>query len=195
MGKSHAIWITTLAGSRPMRLETESSDQHGASWSPDGNWISYWRHHNGKWSVLKAAVGGGNIVALVTGLFWGPVAMIPETAWAPSGEWICYNGPEGLYLVSPDGERRKAVAKTVSDNIAFSTDSATIYALRRAVNGKWQLVYVDIRSGQESRVVPVEVADGATLSGLTIHPDGKRFATSVGWSRHDIWLMDGFRPR
>ena len=100
-GKSHAIWITTLAGGRPMRLETETADQHGASWSPDGNWISYWRLHNGTWSVQKAAVGEGSSVALVTGLVWGPITMIPETAWAPSGEWICYNGPEGLYVVSP----------------------------------------------------------------------------------------------
>ncbi len=195
MGKIHAIWITTLAGGRPMRLETESSDQHGASWSPDGDWISYWRLHNGAWSVLKTAVGGGSSVELVTGMFWGPIAMIPETAWAPSGKWICYNGPEGLYLVSPDGARRKTLTKTISDSIAFSKDSSTVYALRRAANGKWQLVSVDVQSAQERKIVPVDFADGATLAGLTIHPDGRRFATSVGRARHDIWLMEGFHPR
>ena len=59
--------------------------------------------------------------------------------------------------------------------------------LRDVVDGRGDL--------REERGMPVDVADGATLSGLTIHPDGKRFATSVGWSRHDIWLIDGFRSR
>jgi hypothetical protein len=33
------------------------------------------------------------------------------------------------------------------------------------------------------------------MRGFSLHPDGKRFATSVAVSHEDIWILDGFeRP-
>ena len=45
----HLIWIYPTAGGTPVRLDAETTDQHGPSWSPDGNWIAYRRLRSGSW--------------------------------------------------------------------------------------------------------------------------------------------------
>jgi hypothetical protein len=35
----------------------------------------------------------------------------------------------------------------------------------------------------------------ATVNFLSVHPDCKRIVTSVGKSRYDIWLLEGFSER
>jgi serine/threonine protein kinase len=191
--KDHTIWISTIAGSRPVRLDSETSDQHGPSWSPDGNFISYWRLQGEKWFVTKIAIGGGAAVSL-TGTNWGAIPMgLLDTAWSPSGDWICYNGGDRLHLISADGMRRKALPEFVSQDFSFSKDGATVYALRQTANKRWEMAIIDVESATERRAVPIDVPTGARLSGLTIHPGGKTFATSVGKSTHDIWLMEGLQ--
>ncbi len=57
-GAEHTIQIYAVAGGAPLRLDRESTDQHGASWSPDGNWLAYRRLMNDRWELVKTPLGG-----------------------------------------------------------------------------------------------------------------------------------------
>src|SRR5262245_11149301 len=46
-GSDHLIWIYPMAGGPPVRLDSDTTDQHGPSWSSDGNWIAYRRLRRG----------------------------------------------------------------------------------------------------------------------------------------------------
>ena len=48
----------------PVRLDSESTDQHGPSWSPDGNWIAYRRLLKGHGKSSRHQLGGGPVVRL-----------------------------------------------------------------------------------------------------------------------------------
>jgi hypothetical protein len=128
-------------------------------------------------SLEEAAQGGG------------------DTAWSPSGEWICHQIGASLHLVSADGTRHVAVATPLPVAFGFSRDSATLYALRRNAARKWELASFAIPGGQEKKAIPLDLPVSAFVKGFSAHPDGKSFITAVGKERFDIWLLDGFSPR
>lgn len=82
-----------MAGGSPVGLDQASTDQHGPSWSPDGNWIAYRRLLNGTWSIVKAPLGGGAIVRLEEATPGGGT-----TDWSPTGAWIAHSRPDGMQL-------------------------------------------------------------------------------------------------
>ena len=182
-GRRHAIWISPLAGGRSVSVDRESYDQHGPAWSPDGNWIAYQRLHAAKWEVVKTPLGGGASVRLAdTGAPGGG-----STAWSRSGEWVAYLGANGLELVAADGSSHRVLAKWRPAAFAFSNDSRQLYALRRA--DEWELVTVDIPAGTE-RAIAVRLPATATVTGFSVHPDGRSFVTSLGTRKYDIWVRE-----
>jgi hypothetical protein len=60
---------------------------------------------------------------------------------------------------------------------------------RRVQTGTWELSTVDIQTGTE-RVTPVNLPPAATVTGFSLHPDGRSFVTSVGVSKYDIWVLE-----
>jgi hypothetical protein len=50
----------------------------------------------------------------------------------------------------------------------------------------------DVLSAQERNVIDLNLPPSATLSGFSLHPDGKSFATGIANARHDIWVLNGF---
>jgi hypothetical protein len=66
--------------------------------------------------------------------------------------------------------------------------------LRRSETRRWQLAAFDVATGVERPARELAVPADASLSGLTRHPGGKRLLATLGTSRQDIWLMEGF-PR
>jgi hypothetical protein len=173
-------------------LDPESTDHHGASWSPDGNWIAYRRLKAGKWELAKAPLGGGDPVSLGETISGGT----SNTDWSPDGKWICHPRANGLYLVSADGKTQKML-NTTATSYGFSRDSAIVYVVRRRKTTlEWELVEITVPGWQEKRVTLLDLPAAAEVSGFSLHPDGKSFATSVGVTRHDIWLLEGFpQPR
>jgi serine/threonine protein kinase len=191
LSASHWIWISSVGGGRPVPLETESTDQHSPSWSPDGNRIAYRRLREGKFELAVIPVGGGKPVSLgETGS--GGHQRGGTTDWSPAGDWICHLSPRGLELVSPEGSRRRLLTRSTPLMFAFSSDGRTLFILGRAPDGRWQLAPLDVATGAEGRPRILEVPIDATLSELTRHPDGKRFLATLGTRRQDIWLMTGF---
>ena len=189
IGTKHTVWVASVADGRGVPLDQESPDQHSPAWSPDGNWVAYQRLQDGKWELVKVALGGGKPVRLADATPGGG----DITAWSPSGEWIAHVVGETLRLTSADGQTQKTLSGSPPAAFGFSLDAASLYAVRHATNGTWVLVAFDVRSGQERRVADLHLPPRATLSGFSLHPNGKSFATGVGIARHDIWLLEGFK--
>ena len=189
----HGIWISSITGGRAMPLDTESADQHCASWSPDGNRVVYRRLQGGKWELTVIPVGGGNPVSLgetrAGGASGGGV-----TDWSPTGEWVCHHSLKGPELVSPDGKRRRLLGPSISLWFCFSTDGKLLYTLRRSEARRWQLAAIDVATGVERQARELTAPASAGLSGLGRHPDGKSLVATLGTPRQDIWLMEGFAP-
>jgi hypothetical protein len=190
----HWIWISSVTGGRPAPLDTESTDQHAASWSPDGKRIAYRRLHEGKFELATIALGGGTPQRLgETGS--GGHMRGGVTDWSPTGEWICHDSPAGLELVSPDGKRRRLLSRTPFPMFVFSSDGRAVLLLRRSARRRWELAALSVADGAERSVMELPAPAGVTLSDMTRHPDGKRLLITIATPRQDIWLMEGFeRP-
>jgi len=115
-----------------------------------------------------------------------------HTAWSPAGDWIAHVQAGVLRLTSTVGLTQKIFKGAPPAVFGFSLDGSSLYAVRRTSNGRWVLVAFDVRSEQERAVTDLNLPPKATLSGFSLHPNGKSFATGIGIARHDIWLLEGF---
>ena len=187
-GEHHVTAIVNVAGGRPVIPDPQSSDQHGISWSPDGNWIAYRRLNGARWELVKRPVGGGDAVLLEEAAEGGS-----KTEWSSTGEWICHQVGMALHLVAADGSRH-VVIDTRVDTFGFSRDGASLYAIRRNSARRWELAAFAVPGGRPKGIVPLDVPVSATVAGFSASPDGKTFITSVGQSLFDIWFLEGFAP-
>lgn len=188
-GARHAILVANLAGGRPVPIDQEAGDQHGPAWSPDGNWVAYARYLGGKWEIAKApSGGGGQPLRIIDGGDPGTVI-----DWSPNGETMVYGDPAGLHLVSPDGTSPRTLRKVRPLVWGLSKDGSNIYLLRRPPGSGWELAAINIANGEETKLGDLDLPAQAGVRGFSLHPDGKRFATSVNISKRDIWILEGFQ--
>jgi Tol biopolymer transport system component len=189
-GAEHLLWIYPIAGGTPVRLDSETTDQHGASWSPDGNWIAYRRMKNGRWELVKAPLGGGEVVRLDDTSLGDP-----STDWSPSGNWIAYLRPDGVvHLISPDGSSRRALTGLRTASFRFSADGDRLLAVRHEPGRAWELSTWDVATAREVRTVPLPLAASAIVRGMTLSADGSRIVLGAGTPTSDIWILEDFEP-
>jgi len=186
---THAIWVALAADGRGVRLDPDSPDQHSPSWSPDGKWIAYQRLSGTRWELVKVPSGGGTPVRVGEGVAGGG----DHTAWSPAGEWIAHVLRGSLVLTAADGRTEKTLRGAPPSAFGYSRDGSLLYLVRRSDNRRWEIATVDMRTLAERSTVALSVPPSATLSGFSLHPDGRSFATGIGMARHDIWVIDGFK--
>jgi hypothetical protein len=116
--------------------------------------------------------------------------------WSPAGDWIAYPAADGIDLISPDGKFTRNLSSRKFLAYGFSKDGAQFYGVFQNTSGngsQWQLYSVNVKSGAEKFLAPVDLpASVDRIAGFSIHPDGKRFLTSVAKFPFDIWLLEGF---
>lgn len=186
-GVNHVIWVVPTAGGTPVRIDTKSTDHHGPSWSPDGNWIAYRRLVDGAWSIVKTPVGGGEAVRLDEASPGGGT-----TEWSPDGQWIAHERPDGMHLVSAAGGTVRVLAGRRSNAFRFSRDATRLFMVRRGDRRQWELAIFDVAAGKEIRVVPLPAAPTVDLQMLATTPDDSRLIVSAITNRADIWLLEEF---
>jgi Tol biopolymer transport system component len=187
------LWIAGVAGSAPVRITTEDSTEWAPTWSPDGQWIAYFRRAQGRSTLAKVKVGASQPpVDLVEGL-----SALPE--WSPTGEWIAcaVTSKPGITLVSPDGKNTRFLPG-VSAPHAWSRDGKTIYQVRGTNN--CSLVAIDIATGKDRIIRELGDLRPASYLGpglrITLAPDGKSLAWAVNRARSELWILEGLRiPR
>lgn len=184
IGRKHMIWICPSQGGTPVALDADSIDQHGASWSPDGNWVAYLRFSEGQWDVVKAPVGGGSPVVLAKSVGYGS-----KTAWSPDGKWIAFLAGLNLSVISGDGAVRVLRQGAGVPGFDFSRDSSRLYSIERLEDKTWTMVTFETATGKEHSRFRIPVNPEKPLAGFNLHPDGKSFLTSVGDNESDIWIV------
>ena len=185
----HLIWIYPTAGGARTRLDPATTDQHGASWSPDGNWVAFRRLRGGSWEIVKAPLGGGPAIRLDDAAPGGA-----QTDWSPDGRWIAHWRPGGMRLVSSDGGTRRVLHGLDPRVFRFARDGSRLFAVRRGAAGRWELTIWDVAAGRELRTVPLSLAASADIQGMTLSADESRIVLGAGTATSDIWLLEQFAP-
>jgi Tol biopolymer transport system component len=190
--------VANASGGRPIVL-TENVLENAHAWSPDGQWVVFLRHENGKEQVVKMKPdAGAPPQVLASGSpAAGDYSMIQ---WSPAGDWIAYPSADGTSMVSPDGKTVRILPVRHLLAFAFSNDGAQVYGVIRNTAGQgalWQLHSIDVKSGADRLLAPLDFpASTANIAGFSLHPDGKRFLTSIAKWPYDIWMLEGFdQPR
>jgi hypothetical protein len=181
------------------RLEKEARANIGASisftWSPDSQWIAFERSEGGKTHLVKMKpVAGATAIPLTSAAPDGDISS--EIQWSPKGDWIAYPSAEGISMVSPDGGTVRKLTERKLMVFAFSRDGSQVYGVFCNTTGEgaeWQLYTIDVKTGAEKMLAPIDLpASADTMVGFSLHPDGKRFLTSIGKWPWDIWMLEGW---
>jgi Tol biopolymer transport system component len=186
--------IANASGRRPIVL-TENVAENAHAWSPDGQWVVFLRREGGKEQVVKIKpVAGATPIVLATG---SPAADdYSMIQWSPAGDWIAYRSADGTSMISPDGKTPRILTARNLLAFAFSKDGAQVYGVIRNTAGQgalWQLHSIDVKSGADRLLAPLDFpAYTANIAGFSLHPDGKRFLTSIAKWPYDIWMLEGF---
>lgn len=139
-GQGCHIYIKQIGVEPPFRLTSETANDIGPAWSPDGRFIAFVRMVGSKREALVLIPQRGGperqleVWDLSNELF--PLNL-PRLAWSPDSEWLAYPYFEGdqhrwaLFLISPEtGEKRRLTAPpqgvTGDTAPAFSPDGHTL---------------------------------------------------------------------
>jgi Tol biopolymer transport system component len=162
------------------------------SWSPDGQWIAGVQQVGNQLKVVKVKpVAGATPVALAAANF--DTTTLGGAEWSSAGSWILYQSAKGMALVSPDGTVNRELNPHRFRAYAFSKDGQQVFGIFRNSTGAgadWQLYSVDVATGAEKMLTPLDLpASTDAIGGFSLHPDGKRFLTSIGKFPYDIWML------
>jgi Tol biopolymer transport system component/DNA-binding winged helix-turn-helix (wHTH) protein len=177
--QSPASLVRTLT-----RLTFDDGLQIGASWSPDGRYISYSSDRGGKFDIWVQQVSGSNPVQITKGpgQHWQP-------DWSPDGNYIAYRSEEGdggIYVIPALGgaglERKIAPLgyypkwSPDSSQVLFQTHFSSIDSCNR--------FFVAQFYDSPPREVMAEALAQNQLCAASAawYPDGKRITAWVGTS-------------
>jgi serine/threonine protein kinase len=166
------------------------------AWSPDGQWIVFFTMEGGRQRLFKVRPVAGSIPE--------PLNVAPALSlyefiqWSPRGDAILYSDGHGLSTVSPDGQTVHKVTHLNLSGYGFSRDGAQVFGGFHNTAGKgteWELFSVNVQTGAEKMLASLDLpASTQSLYGFSLHPDGKRFLTTVLQKPFDIWMIEGFQP-
>ena len=194
-GQQLLISNSSGSGATPLERATGGISATGVSWSPDGQWIAY--GHGPGVRIAKIRPGSSDpptdLTETMTAPLWGVYSYVK---WSPTGDWILYPTQDGLSLVSPDGKTNRKLTERRLLIGGFSKDGSQVFGVYRNTTGdgaQWQLYSVDVKTGADKFLAALDLpAATDALVGFSLHPDGKRFLTSIAKWPYDIWMLEGF---
>jgi hypothetical protein len=190
---SRQIWVSNVSGTRPFPIDASADGSTAPCWSPDGEWIAYIRTKGGKTQLAKVRPSHG---ASPIVLHDAAPARSSQTHWSPAGDWILYPSADGLSLASPDGKTGRTLTRRKFTIYGFSKSGEQLIGVFQNTAtdaAEWEMFSVDLKTGAEKRLAPLNLPPNVgDLAGFSLHPDGKRFATSIARWPYDIWMLEGF---
>ena len=184
-GKEHQIMVSNISGGPAVKIPGPTSyHQHNGAWSPDGNRIAYSTGAPAN-LLINVSLGGGGTVLEMPSI---ATNVTNPTQW--SKDWILSTGTDSLQLISHDGKSKRDLPGRFGV-YGFSKDETKVYALRRTGKER-KIVSIDVNTREERHVTDVDLPANVTLNDFSLHPDGKRFATTVRTPHHDILLIENF---
>jgi Tol biopolymer transport system component len=190
------IWVSLVDGGAPAPLIAGAGQgiQSGPTWSPDGQWIAFAQWMDGQWQLAKVRVGSGEAPIVLRRD--GVANAAPR--WSPgSPEWITWETPSGLLLVSPDGKRERALSKEQWLVHTWSQDGSGLLAIKQTDDLRLNLIAFSLRSGNEEVLADIgpSFAFNNPVKGLTVTGGGRSVATALVRPRGDLWLGEGIKFR
>jgi Tol biopolymer transport system component len=195
------IWVSLTASGAPSPLLPAAYEgyQSAPTWSPDGSWIAFTDWTERQWKLAKVRVGGGE----------GPTVLrtdgLPNASphWSPRNDFITWETPRGLLLVSPDGKPDRLLTGESLIAHTWSRDGSEIFGLKYGDDQRVKLVSFDPRQidapGRELADLGPAIPVNNQVRGLTVAPGARTIATSMISRLHgDLYLLTGFhqaKPR
>ena len=188
------LWVTSVAGGKPVVLSGDATFQDAPTWSPDGAWVAYLARQGEGLALEKVQVGGR--AAPITLIKAGIPPFIARPQWSPDGNAILCETFDGLAIVAADGARSRVVGEPGWLAYAWDTDGRRIYGLRPTDDEHHlMLVSLDAQTGVTRVInpnlgtVPQALQPIRGFSRL----QGRGFLTSIARVRSDIYLIEGFQ--
>ena len=160
-------------------LAVSGADEEVVSvaWSPDGAWLAYLVSPGGSiCAELHAARPDGSDHRVLAGE--DPRATVFAGCWTGPRHYVCSiaagDGPDAdVVLVDVvDGTRRTLAAGGFLAVTAVSADGRTVLA-RRGPRGYRHVVAIDVPTGTQRRLLPLDVAGGIASEDGRFAPDGR----------------------
>ena len=186
-GGGHSVYVSAVAGGKPLRVSPDSTDESSPTWSGDGAWIAFLQNVNGHWSLVKARSGGGD----------RPVVLRDRCTpthpkWNHHNNQIACTTAEGLSLVSDDGKESIVVSPGRWLIYGWSNDDKMLYGIKQLADGRRMVASVDPETRVEKTIGDLPLPVAAEVRAFSMAADGKSFATSFSRPGGDIWVLQGF---
>lgn len=193
------VYLTALAGSRPVQLTSEAaigSVDDGPMWSPDGRWILFRRGRH----VLKALASGGTAPTIVTDeVVHSRTKSEGAAQWLPDGRAVIFSAADGLRQVPVEGGPSRLIVGEQPMLWDVSPDGRLIYAILERDQRMMDLVTFDMMTGAERTLqslgrkplTPDHAGYVDTVRALRVSPDGKRLMYARLNPTADIWILEG----
>jgi hypothetical protein len=166
-------------------------------WSPDGQWIVFLRMEGGKQRLSRVRPVAGSVPEVLTSAA-PALAFYEFIQWSPRGDAILYSDGDGMSIVSPDGQTVRKLTRRKLLGYGFSRDGSQVFGIFHNTAGEgaeWQLYSIYLETGAERMLAALYLDPSAFVAyGFSLHPDGKRFLTTITKFPYDIWMIEGFPP-
>jgi Tol biopolymer transport system component len=186
-GNGHSIYVSAVAGGKPLRVSPSFTDERSPTWSGDGAWIAFLQNVNGQWTLVKARSGGG-----------GQPVVLHEHCTPTHPKWnhhsnrIACTTAEGLSLVSEDGKEQSVVSPDRWLVYGWSLDDKMLFGIKQLADGRRVVASVDPEKRVEKTIGDLPLPVAAEVHGFSMAADGQSFATSFSRPGGDIWVLRGF---
>jgi Tol biopolymer transport system component len=173
-----------------------------ALWSNDGRYVIYVRSTATRFEVARVRPGSATpeIVASYDGDAGSRLDRVRiPLAIASTGAILAQSGGRtpSLFLMRADYTEQRLLTSRGLRPAGFSRDGRQVIGvIRNPDDGAWQLWSIEAATGRERQLATLELPAAVQgLNGFSLHPDGTRFATSIGIWPTDIWMLEGFDHR
>jgi Tol biopolymer transport system component len=188
------IYTTLVTGGAAVELLPRNHEgfQGAPSWSADGTWIVFSEWRDKQWHLVKVRVGSSDRETLRSD---GVSNASP--VWSPWDDWITWESDKGLMIVSPDGTEARSIYAGQFLVHTWSNDGKEIFGVEDTAERRLVLRAVAVPGGSARLVADLGPSPPVNnpVKGLSLHPDGRRVATSISRLRGDIWILSGLRRR
>jgi len=183
------IFIMNKEGGQLRRMTTESSDEHGPTWSRDGRWIYFTSNRSGGWGTWKLPVSGGEAIQV-----------------SKEGGFIHYESKDGRWLYYRDsitlkgiiwklslenGQKQLVLNDVGSGSNWVLAEDGIYYTKGSSDSFGSYILFFNFASNSTKKIAMLKQKN---IGGLDISPDRGSFLISAWESGgSDIYLLENFR--
>jgi Tol biopolymer transport system component len=194
------VWISTVDSAlrTPVLPRDYEAMQGAPTWSPTGQEIAYPELKNDRWNLMTLRVSGKEDPVTVR----RDGVANASAHWSPTGEWITWETPRGLVLVSPDGARIRPLGNEheIWTQVtwlvhAWSHDGTQIFGITQTDDRRLKLMSARVATGAIKELMDLGLSPVVNnpVKGFSVSADGRTFTTSLAQAPGDLWLLKGLR--